>query len=145
MKAIAQVPLYERIGQLIGVDSIHTAVDIQRLVEERLRPAAFNTFIQVTGFPKTLLHRLVIPKRTLSHRLQADESLTAVESDRLVRIAHIAALAERVFGDEEKAHHWLTKPKGFLADRCPMETLETEAGARVVEEQLYRIDYGLGA
>jgi putative toxin-antitoxin system antitoxin component (TIGR02293 family) len=137
--------LYERIGELIGVEPIHTAVDVQRLVEGRLRPSTFDTFIRVTGFPKTLLYRLVIPKRTLSHRLQANEALTSTESDRLVRIARITALAETVFGDRDKARRWLSKPKRLLAGTCPMEVLDTEAGARVVEEQLLRIDYGLGA
>ena len=51
----------------------------------------------------------------------------------------------RAIGEHDKARRWLTKPKRTLAGRSPMQALETEAGARVVEEQLYRIDYGLGA
>ena len=136
---------YERIGQLLGMDAIHTASDVQQMVEGRLAPTTFDTLARSTGFSRTLLYRLVIPKRTLSHRLQAGEPLTAAESDRLVRIARITALAERIFGNEEKARRWLTKPKTFLGHKSPMDALATEAGARVVEEQLYRIDYGFGA
>ena len=66
------------------------------------------------------------------------ESITALsdreESDKVVRIARITALAEKVFGNEEKAFRWLRKPKRRFASRTPLEVLATEAGAQLVEE-----------
>jgi putative toxin-antitoxin system antitoxin component (TIGR02293 family) len=67
------------------------------------------------------------------------------ESDRAVRLARITALAEEVFGSEEKAFRWLRKPKRRFGSRTPLEMLGTEAGARLVEEMLYQIDEGMAA
>jgi uncharacterized protein (DUF2384 family) len=44
-----------------------------------------------------------------------------------------------------RAGRWLRKPKRSLDGRAPLEQLATEAGARLVEEALFRIDHGLAA
>lgn len=71
------------------------------------------------------------------------EPLTREESDRAVRLARITALAERVLSDTDKAQHWLHQPKRRFAGRTPLDIMNTETGARLVEEMLYQIDYGL--
>jgi putative toxin-antitoxin system antitoxin component (TIGR02293 family) len=46
-------------------------------------------------------------------------------------------------GDPEKAHNWLRRPNRALHNRLPMDLLETESGARVVETILARIEHGI--
>jgi putative toxin-antitoxin system antitoxin component (TIGR02293 family) len=58
------------------------------------------------------------------------------------RLAYVMELAERIFGDKEKAHRWMRKPKLELGRATPLDSLASEAGARRVEEMLYRIDSG---
>jgi putative toxin-antitoxin system antitoxin component (TIGR02293 family) len=62
-----------------------------------------------------------------------------------VRIARITSLAEEIFGEDAKAGRWLRKPKSRFEGRTPMEVLRTEAGARLVEEMLLQLDYGIFA
>jgi putative toxin-antitoxin system antitoxin component (TIGR02293 family) len=86
-----------------------------------------------------------VPKRTLARRKAADESLTVEETDKALRLARIAVQAERVFGEPEKAHRWLRKAKRELKGETPLAYLASEAGARVVEEMLHRIEHGMFA
>ena len=78
-------------------------------------------------------------------RKAANERLTVEETDKALRLARIATQAERVFGAADKAHRWLREPKRALQGETPVAYLATEAGARVVEEMLYRIEYGMFA
>jgi putative toxin-antitoxin system antitoxin component (TIGR02293 family) len=71
--------------------------------------------------------------------------LSSEETDRAVRLARVTALAERVFGDETKAHRWLRKPSPMLGEATPLKLLATETGAQLVEQALHRIDYGMFA
>jgi putative toxin-antitoxin system antitoxin component (TIGR02293 family) len=57
----------------------------------------------------------------------------------------VTALAEQIFGDNEKAHRWLRKPKRGLDGATPLASLGSEAGTQLVEEMLYRIDSGFFA
>ncbi|RJQ47182.1 MAG: DUF2384 domain-containing protein, partial [Nitrospiraceae bacterium] len=71
------------------------------------------------------------------------DRLSPVESDRVYRFARIIALAEDVFEDKEEALEWLKNPQYGLGGRIPFDMLQTDAGAREVEELLIRIDYGV--
>lgn len=64
-------------------------------------------------------------------------------SDRLYRIARIFKLAEEVLESQDTANHWLHRPQTGLNERIPLELIRSEAGAKEVEELLYRIEYGL--
>lgn len=68
--------------------------------------------------------------------------LDAHVSDRLYRIARIFTLAEEVLENKEAANHWLHRSQPGLNERTPLELMRTEAGAKEVEELLYRIEYG---
>lgn len=57
--------------------------------------------------PDYLSALLGTSRRTLARRAQRGEPLSPVESDRLIRFLRIAAHAEEVFEDREKAIAWL--------------------------------------
>jgi putative toxin-antitoxin system antitoxin component (TIGR02293 family) len=97
------------------------------------------------GYSEDEIFALVVPKRTLARRKAANEPLTVEETDKALRLERIAAQAERVFGAADKAHRWLREPKRALQGGTPLAYLASEAGARVVEEMLYRIEYGMFA
>jgi putative toxin-antitoxin system antitoxin component (TIGR02293 family) len=60
-------------------------------------------------------------------------------------VARVLALCEEVFGESERAWRWLRDAKRQFQKRAPLDLLVTEAGARLVEELLYRIDEGMAA
>jgi putative toxin-antitoxin system antitoxin component (TIGR02293 family) len=55
-------------------------------------------------------------------------------------LAHVTALAVRVFGDHAKAEHWLNRPSVQLGGRTPIEMFATDEGVRRVEELLAQVD-----
>lgn len=140
-----RVPPAKAVSAGIRVLSEPTADPAPPLVPApRAQPEILDA-LQRHGFSDDELFELVIPKRTLARRRAEGDLLTVEETDKAFRLERIAALAERVFGDREKAHRWLRKPKRQLAGETPMTYLASESGARVVEEMLYRIDHGMAA
>ncbi len=95
------------------------------------------------GFTQDEIFALVVPKRTLARRTANGEPLSIEETDKALRLERIAGLAGRAFGDMAKANRWLRKPKQQLAGATPLAYLMSEAGARVVEDMLTRIEYGM--
>jgi len=65
-------------------------------------------------------------------------SLPAVE-----RILPIVAHAVAVFGDENKASHWLATPLPLLQNRSPSQVLEEQGGIELVEQVLTRIEHNI--
>jgi uncharacterized protein (DUF2384 family) len=61
------------------------------------------------------------------------------------RTLDIKSLADRVFGDEDKAEAWLHRPNATLSGQRPIDLLKDEPGAAVVREMLERIDHGIFA
>jgi uncharacterized protein (DUF2384 family) len=61
------------------------------------------------------------------------------------RVLEIKTLADRVFGDEEKADAWLRRPNHLLAGQRPADLLKDELGAAVAREMLEQIDHGIFA
>jgi putative toxin-antitoxin system antitoxin component (TIGR02293 family) len=58
----------------------------------------------------------------------------------IIRLVPVIAHAIAVFGDEQKASHWLSTPLPFFNDRAPQDLLETDEGIRLVEQTLIRIE-----
>jgi putative toxin-antitoxin system antitoxin component (TIGR02293 family) len=142
---IAQRPsLLKRVQQMLGVHGLRSDQDLVRMVEEGLATGAIERLLQA-GLTDDEIYSLIVPRRTLTHRRARREALSRDESDRAVRLARIAALAEHVFGDSGRAWHWLRATKRQFKGRSPLQLTVTEAGARIVEELLYRIDEGMAA
>ena len=110
----------------------------------RIAPAALGDLSR-RGYSEDEIFALVVPKRTLARRKAANEPLTVEETDKALRLERIAVQAERVFGDADKAHRWLRKAKREIKGETPLAWLASEAGARVVEEMLFRIEHGIFA
>lgn len=108
------------------------------------------------GFPARSIKRLsdqgivcaaalsqIIALTTLNRRCASDQRLSLGESDRVFRFAHVTAMAETLFGDDQKAQRWLSKPKQRFAREPPYALLSTSPGTRLVEELLIQMAEGL--
>ncbi|MFY0727292.1 antitoxin Xre/MbcA/ParS toxin-binding domain-containing protein [Pseudomonas sp. NFX15] len=84
----------------------------------------------------------IIPFKALKTKLARGQRLTVEESDRLFRVAHIMAMAQTLFEDDEKAKHWLTKSKYRFSGKSPIEMLSTTQGTRLIEEMLIQTAEG---
>ena len=116
-----------------------------KTVEAGVPVATLASFVSSSGLEFSELYDVVIPARTLKHRKARRETLSRDESDKLARLIRIYDQAVRALGEKEKALHWLRKPLRRFAGRTPLEMLRTEFGARMVEEMLGQVDYGMFA
>ena len=118
--------------------------DLAQLVREGLPATSLSVLAQKLDLGSTTLSRkLGIPLRTLTRRLSKRSRLTAAESDRTVRLARVFADAVEMIGDEDKAAEWLQTPNRALGGERPLDQLDTDVGARTVEDILGRIAYGV--
>lgn len=86
----------------------------------------------------------VIPRRTWTHS-KRNQRFTPIQSARLARFFRVQQRARSTFGSDEKAMQWLKRPTKPLQDHAPVSLLDTEEGARLVEDLLTRIDHGIAA
>jgi putative toxin-antitoxin system antitoxin component (TIGR02293 family) len=104
--------------------------------------SAFEAVQKEIDLPQNQLSDILgIPARTMARR--KNNHLSAIESDRLYRVAWVLAFATEVFGNAEKARVWLKSPNHELGDEVPLYFLDTDIGSRQVEEELQRIKYGI--
>lgn len=132
-------------GQHVLKRVVESDFDLMEAIEGGLPIAAVESVIQDGTFSAREIHEFVLPRRTFTHRKQKGQALTSEESDRLTRAVRIAGRAEEAIGDAEKAARWLRKPNRALLGKRPLDLLESDVGARLVEQVLGRIEYGLGA
>ena len=131
-------------GRKVLGKAIKRPDDLARLVRTGLPAGSVTALAEKLHLGGGVLSRkLGIPRRTLSRRLSKASRLTPAESDRTVRMARICANAVEMIGDEAKAIEWLSTPNRALGGERPLDQLDTDTGARMVEDILGRIAYGV--
>ncbi len=90
---------------------------------------------------KELAASLDLSARSLQRR-RREGRLARYESDRLYRLARIVAMANHYLGEDQRALRWLRHPNRALGGSTPLQLIDTEPGARSVENVLGRIAYG---
>jgi putative toxin-antitoxin system antitoxin component (TIGR02293 family) len=116
--------------------------EMARVVEEGL-PTGCIEELKDLGLTFTEIAQIVIPPRTLKHRKARGERLSTEETERFLRVVKVLKLAERVFGNREKSLDWLRAPDDRMDDRTSLSLISTEAGAQLVEGQLWGIADGV--
>jgi putative toxin-antitoxin system antitoxin component (TIGR02293 family) len=116
--------------------------DMRDAIREGFPPAVVEELMRTSGLTlKELSGALDLSPRSLQRRRRSGR-LARYESDRLYRLARIVALADEFLGDHGKAIRWLKRPNRALGGISPVAALDTELGARQVENVLGRIAYG---
>lgn len=116
--------------------------DLREAIREGFPPAVVEELMRASGLTlKELAAALDLSPRSLQRRRRSGR-LAPYESDRLYRLARIVALANEYLGDHERAMRWLKRPNRALGGAAPVTAIDTEPGARQVENILGRIAYG---
>jgi len=125
--------------------------DRARIVQPEQAIDAGATYSSVLLISNELgLHRadvrkiFAIPERTQIRYEKANTPLSPAQADRVERFNRIYKQAVELFEDSTEARNWLlesTPPA--LNGQTPLEALATDAGAKKVEEVLYRAEYGI--
>jgi putative toxin-antitoxin system antitoxin component (TIGR02293 family) len=122
---------------------VRSEPDWVRAVQSGLPANAVDAVVAELGYTVTEIEQLVIPRRTLAHRRANRQPLTREESDRLARVARAGLWAQETFGEKEKAVAWLRRPNRALQGSRPIDLLDTDDGARLVEQVIGRLAYGV--
>ncbi len=108
------------------------------------------------GFPQEVIEQLMegadlsigelaaaldLSPRSLQRR-RREGRLARFESDRIYRLARIVALAKSSLGSRDAASRWLKRQNRALGGKAPLAVIDTEIGARAVENVLGRIAFG---
>jgi putative toxin-antitoxin system antitoxin component (TIGR02293 family) len=128
---------------IVGV-RVTEVMDMVRLVRRGLPVGAVEFMLDTGRLTLTELDQIVMPRKTLANRRKLG-TLTPEQSDRLVRVARVLAATEETFGNRDKADRWLRRPTTALAGERPLDLLDTDEGARVVETLLGHIAHGIAA
>ncbi|MFI5089654.1 MAG: antitoxin Xre/MbcA/ParS toxin-binding domain-containing protein [Terriglobales bacterium] len=116
--------------------------DLREAIREGFPPAVVEELMRASGLTlKELANALDLSPRSLQRRRRSGR-LARYESDRLYRLARIVAIANEYLGGHESAVRWLKRPNRALGGLAPVTAIDTELGARQVENILGRIAYG---
>jgi putative toxin-antitoxin system antitoxin component (TIGR02293 family) len=116
--------------------------DLCEAIREGFPPGVVEELMRASGLTlKELAGALDLSPRSLQRR-RSSGRLARFESDRLYRLARIVALAAQSLGDRESAARWLKRSNRALGGEAPIGAIDTELGARQVENVLGRIAYG---
>lgn len=123
---------------------IETSSDLMELTRAGLPVAILSAIAHSLAVHRVTVAALLgISERTLSRRVTINARLTVEESDRMVRLARVLALAKETLGGMDKAGRWLQTRNRALEGERPFDRLDTDAGVRSVEQVLGRIAYGV--
>lgn len=106
--------------------------------------AALENLIRAIGASQKEIADVVgIPATTLVRR-RSSGRLTPTESDHVVRVARLAAMASGLMaGDTYAARRWLTTSHPRLGDESPLRRASTETGGREVEQLIGQLRHGI--
>ena len=138
-----QVPrsVHVLMGKLIGV-TLKSEEDVLRLQQRGMPAKAFERLVvhlpvgieQVVGSCSSLRRRM------------SEGVLSDTESERALRVTRVLAHAIDLFGDEDKAKAWLTRPAPYVSGQpevSPLELCAHESGAKIIENRLLQTRYGI--
>ncbi len=121
---------------------VRTNEEMSTAIRAGFPHSAVEKFLESSGLSMhEIASSLDLSIRSLQRR-KHEGRLARYESDRLYRLARLVVLAEHFLGDHTLAIDWLRRPNHVLGGVAPLEVIDTELGARQVENVLGRIGYG---
>jgi putative toxin-antitoxin system antitoxin component (TIGR02293 family) len=115
--------------------------DLREAIRDGFPHAVLEELMRASGLTlKELADALDLSPRSLQRRRHG--RLARFESDRLYRLARLLALARENLGDAARASRWLKRANHALGGVAPIAAIDTELGARQVENLLGRVAYG---
>lgn len=129
-------------GEAVLGRRLHRESDLQDAIREGLPQRVIEELMEAADLSiKELADTLDLSPRSLQRRRRQGR-LARYESDRIYRLARIVALAKAALGSRETARRWLRRPNRALGGKAPLAVIDTEIGARAVENVLGRVAYG---
>ncbi|MBK1699270.1 type II RES/Xre toxin-antitoxin system antitoxin [Rhodovibrio salinarum] len=86
----------------------------------------------------------ILAARTVAHSRKQGR-FSPQQSDRVSRFFRVFQHGVDTFGSSDRARRWFERPTRALGGSRPVDLLDTDEGAGLVDDLLTRIDHGLAA
>ena len=134
----------ERVAGLLGRTKAGSAAHV--LIPALRTGLAYRSVAALAKFLDAPIEELAVsigvPRRTLDRR-KAEGRLDARTSEKVARLARVAARAEQVLGDVAAMRRWLRTPNRALGMVTPLSMLDMDLGAEAVLDVLGRLEHGV--
>lgn len=117
--------------------------DLRLVVRDGLPATTVNAVMEAYQVSQESVVRLLGVSESTLRRRRENGKLSAVESDRLYRLASAAAQAEAALDSREKAVKWLHAPNRALEGETPLSMLDTDIGYQRIRDILGRLEHGV--
>ncbi len=129
--------------------NVRSGIDLHEAVAAGLPVASLQHILKTFGagggrVSRDEILRRIVPEGTYKRRLKSGR-LSPGESERTERLARVLATGRHVLGDGDLAWAFMLSAHPELRGNTPLEMVQTEAGARQVEEILWKAFYGIPA
>lgn len=151
-KSAAQTPsLVARTTEIIGGQrvlkhAIRDRADVHDLIVHGMPYGAIEHLLSTFRHlePQTVGDAVGVSLRTLQRRRnQPTKPLRREQSDRTWQFTELLVKAAAILGSQEEAERWFNAPAMALDRRRPIDLVGSSVGARMVEQLLDRIEYGV--
>jgi putative toxin-antitoxin system antitoxin component (TIGR02293 family) len=119
-------------------------LDIARLIRDGLPVDVVDRLVGDKTVTPNEVSRIIIAAKAMSERRRKG-GLTPEQSGKVIRVARVFAEALETFGSRDKALTWMRRGCAVLGGKAPIDLLDTDEGAGLVESLLGRIAHGLAA
>jgi putative toxin-antitoxin system antitoxin component (TIGR02293 family) len=119
-------------------------LDIARLIRDGLPVDVVDRLVGDKTVTPNEVSRIIIAAKAMSERRRKG-GLTPEQSGKVIRVARVFAEALETFGSRDKALTWMRRGCAVLDGKAPIDLLDTDEGAGLVESLLGRIAHGLAA
>jgi putative toxin-antitoxin system antitoxin component (TIGR02293 family) len=124
-----------RLQELLNIPTGASQQDIDRLIEAGFTVDTLDVLCASRALSQSERDQIA-PLRNLDATLARGGRLTVEESEYLLRMAHIFAMAESIFACGEKTKRWLFSSKQCFSGKSPIAMVSTVPGTHQVEELL---------
>jgi putative toxin-antitoxin system antitoxin component (TIGR02293 family) len=133
-----------KVLKVLGLRRGVGSLDLVEALRRGLPSSAFGRVADLAGVSREEAIRVLrIGRASVFRKVASKRPLAPDESQKVARLARITLLAEYVLEDPQRGRAWLTEPVPALGGQRPIELLDTDEGARTVEETLLRLEYGI--
>ncbi len=137
--------VFDLIGMIYPKATQSTEYELIPIIRKGLSKKQLDHLMTTTGLSLPEMARILhVSERTL-HRYSADTMLNPDISERIFELARLYAKGVEVFSDLNRFKIWMQFPSIALAQKAPLDFLDTSIGIKLLEEELGRIEHGVYA
>ena len=129
--------------QLLGISGSPSHADVVEMLEQGFTKSNYLKAKEFTGFShQDMATILSVSTKTLEGKRNKDR-LSDTASERLLKLAEVAALGINVFNSADHFREWLKRPLRPLGGKKPIEMMVNIYGLEMVKQLLGRIEQGV--